>query len=164
MAQITFKGNPVETAGTLVKVGEKAPAFSLVAKDLSEKSLDDFAGKTVVLTINPSFDTGVCQATARRFHQELGGRSDVVVLAISKDLPFAQKRFCEAEGLENVVPLSAFRSSFARDYGVEQGSGPLKGLCARAVVVIGSDRQVKYLELVPEVVTEPNYDAAKAAI
>src|SRR5688572_2458844 len=128
MAKVTFKGNPVNTNGTLPNVGSQAPDFKLVASDLSEKSLKDFAGKKKVLTINPSYDTGVCQATARKFNQALAERSDVVVLAISGDLPFAQKRFCEGEGLKNVTPLSSFRSSFASDYGIQLVDGPLAGL------------------------------------
>src|SRR5687768_7956101 len=117
MARVTFKGNPVNTSGSLPSVGSPAPDFSLVASDLSEKTLADFGSKKKVLAINPSY-TGVCQATARKFNESLSGRSDVVVLAISNDLPFAQKRFCEGEGLKQVVPLSGFRSSFAKDYGL----------------------------------------------
>jgi thioredoxin-dependent peroxiredoxin len=164
MANTKFKGNPASTIGELPALGSKAPAFKLVAKDLSEKSAADFGGKTLVLTINPSYDTGVCQATARKFNSELAKRSDVAVLAISADLPFAQKRFCEADGLENVIPLSSFRSSFAKDYGVELLDGPLKGLTARAVLVIDPQGTVKHAELVPEITTEPDYGAALAAL
>jgi thiol peroxidase len=164
MASTKFKGNEVHTNGNLPAVGSKAPEFKLVGKDLSEKSLADFAGKKVILTINPSYDTGVCQATARKFNQTVGERGDTVVVAVSADLPFAQKRFCEAEGLDHVVTASSFRSSFAKDYGVELVDGPLKGLTARAVVVVGADGNVLASELVPEITTEPDYDKVLAAL
>ena len=163
MANITFKGNSISTNGELPAVGSNAPDFTLVAADLSEKTLADFAGKTKILTINPSYDTGVCQATARAFNQKAAGKDGAVVLAISADLPFAQKRFCGAEGIEGVVTLSSFRSSFSADYGLTMEGGPLKGLTARAVLVIDGDDKVVYSELVPEIVQEPNYDAALAA-
>ena len=163
MANITFKGNPISTNGDLPAVGSTAPDFTLVAADLSEKSLADFAGKTKILTINPSYDTGVCQATARAFNKAAAGKEGAVVLAISADLPFAQKRFCGAEGIEGVVTLSSFRSSFSDDYGVTMLGGPLKGLTARAVVVLDGDNKVVHTELVPEIVQEPNYDAALSA-
>lgn len=164
MATVQFKGNPVHTSGELPAVGSKAPDFQLVAKDLSEKSLADFKGKKRVLTINPSYNTGVCQATARSFNQKLGQRSDVVVLAISADLPFAQKGFCEAEGLDHVVPLSTFRSGFAEDYGVKLQDGPLKGLTARAIVVIDEEDKVVATQLVPEITNEPDYEKVLAAL
>jgi thiol peroxidase len=164
MASTKFKGSPVNTNGTLPASGSAAPAFTLVGADLAEKSLADFAGKTLVLSINPSYDTGVCQAAARRFNSELAQKDNVVGLMISADLPFAQKRFCGAEGIESIVPLSSFRSSFAQDYGVELVDGPLKGLTARAVVIIDGSGQVKYTELVDEITTEPNYDAALSAL
>jgi len=157
MATTQFKGKDVHTGGDLPDIGSRAPQFSLVGKDLAEKSLADFAGKNVVVSINPSYDTGVCQATTRRFNSLLGSRGDTVVLMVSADLPFAQKRFCEAEGLEHVTTLSSFRSSFAKDYGVDLVDGPLKGLTARAIVVVGPDGAVKYTELVPEIASEPNY-------
>jgi len=164
MATTKFKGNDVHTNAELPAVGSKAPNFSLVAKDLSTKTLADFAGKKVVLSVNPSYDTGVCQATARSFNKSLGERGDVAVLMVSADLPFAQKRFCEAEGLDHVVTLSSFRSGFAKDYGLELVDGPLQGLTARAVIVIGEDGLVKSSELVPEITTEPNYDAAISSL
>ena len=164
MARLTFKGNPINTNGALPSVGSVAPDFTLVASDLSDKTLADYAGKKKVLTVNPSYDTGVCQATARKFNQSLSGRSDVVVLAISSDLPFAQKRFCEAESLSNVVPLSAFRSSFAKDYGLLLVDGPLRGLTARAVLVLGEKNEVLLSELVPEIASEPDYAAVAAAL
>lgn len=163
MANITFKGNPVKTSGELPQVGAQAPDFVLVDNALGEKKLSDFAGKTKILTINPSYDTGVCQASARGFNSKAAGKKDVAVLVISADLPFAQKRFCTAEGIDGVTALSSFRSSFAKDYGLEMVDGPLRGLTARAVVVIGADDKVKYVELVPEIAQEPNYDAALAA-
>ncbi|NLY94283.1 MAG: thiol peroxidase [Myxococcales bacterium] len=164
MANVTFKGNPVHTNGDLPKPGQKAPEFELVDSALGTKRLSDFAGKKKILTINPSYDTGVCQAAARSFNQKAGSRGDAVVLAISADLPFAQKRFCAAEGLDHVVPLSSFRSSFAKDYGLELVDGPLAGLTARAVIVIDENDVVKHVELVPEIAQEPDYDAALASI
>lgn len=164
MAQLKFKGNPVNTNGSLPAVGSRAPDFALVASDLGEKSLADYSGKKKVLTINPSYDTGVCQATARKFNTSLSARNDVVVLAISNDLPFAQKRFCEGEGLANVVPLSAFRSSFGKDYGLLLVDSPLRGLTARAVIVLDEDNQVLVSQLVPEIASEPDYAAVSAAL
>jgi thiol peroxidase len=164
MADVKFKGNPVHTSGALPEVGEKAPAFTLVDAALGERTLSDFAGKKKVLTINPSYDTGVCQATARHFNQSVGGRADAVLLAISADLPFAQKRFCTTEGIDGAVSLSSYRSSFAKDYGLELVDGPLKGLTARAVIVVDENDVVKHVELVPEITSEPSYDAALAAL
>lgn len=164
MATTKFKGSDVDTNGDLPKPGAKAPAFTLVAQDLSEKSLSDYSGKTVILSINPSYDTSVCQSTARKFNQQAAAKGGVAVLMVSADLPFAQKRFCEAEGLENVTPLSSFRSSFARDYGLLLTAGPLQGLTARAVVVIDGSGTVKHAELVPEIASEPDYAAALAAL
>src|SRR5690606_4652709 len=142
----------------------KAPDFRLVDAALGEKSLADFAGKKKILTINPSYDTGVCQATVRSFNQKAGSRGDTVVLVISADLPFAQKRFCAAEGIDSVVTLSTFRSTFAKDYGVELVDGPLAGLTGRAVLVLDEGDVVKHAELVPEIGQEPDYDAALAAL
>jgi len=164
MATTRFKGTPVSTSGELPAVGAKAPDFTLVAADLGEKTLASFAGKKKVLTINPSYDTGVCQATARRFNERLGQRGDTVALLVSADLPFAQRRFCEAEGIAAAVPLSCFRSRFAADYGVELVDGPLRGLTARAVVVLDEQDVVRHVELVPEITTEPDYAAALAAL
>jgi thiol peroxidase len=164
MAKTAFKGNPVETTGELPAIGSKAKPLELVALDLSPKSLKDFAGKKKVLTINPSYDTGVCQAAARALNERISGRGDAVVLMISADLPFAQKRFCEAAGLSNVIPLSSFRSSFARDYGVELADGPLKGLTGRAIIVLDESDTIKHVELVAEITNEPNYDAALGAL
>ncbi|MBU0655706.1 MAG: thiol peroxidase [Gammaproteobacteria bacterium] len=164
MATITLQGNPIETIGSLPAVGSDAPAFSLVKTDLSEVGLGDFAGKTVVLNIYPSVDTGICAASTRRFNEVASGNDNVAVLCISADLPFAHSRFCGAEGLENVVSLSTFRDTdFGKDYGVTITTGPLAGLMSRAVVVV-KDGKVTYTEQVPEIAQEPNYDAALAAL
>lgn len=164
MAQTKFKGTVTNTSGQLPAIGSKAPDFELVAADLSTKTLGSFAGKKMVITINPSYDTGVCQAAARAFNQRIAGRGDATVLLVSADLPFAQKRFCEAEGISNVVALSSFRSSFGKDYGVTLVDGVLQGLTARAVVVLDESCQVRYSELVPEITQEPDYDTAMAAL
>lgn len=164
MATITLQGNPIETIGNLPAVGSDAPAFTLVKTDLSEAGLGDFAGKTVILNIFPSIDTGVCAASTRRFNEVASSNDGVAVLCVSADLPFAHSRFCGAEGLENVVSLSTFRNAdFGKDYGVTITTGPLAGLMSRAVVVI-KDGKVAYTEQVPEIVQEPNYDAALAAL
>lgn len=165
MAQVTFKGDPVEVGGTLPQVGQTAPAFTLVATDLSEKSLSDFAGKRKVLNIFPSIDTGVCSKSVREFNERATGLDNTVVLCISADLPFALARFCGAEGIENVTSLSTFRcKNFKQDYGTEIQSSPLKGLNARAVVVLDENDQVLHSELVPEIGEEPNYNAALAVL
>ncbi len=161
MALITLKGNAISTVGDLPGTNRSAPAFSLTKTDLSISNLDDFQGKTIVLNIFPSIDTSVCAASVRRFNETAGGLQDTVVLCISKDLPFAHKRFCEAEGLQNVIPLSAFRSQeFGTDYGLTITNGPLAGLLARAIVIIDRHGKVKYTELVPEITQEPNYSKA----
>ncbi len=161
MAQITFKGTPVETVGTLPLIGSEAPFFCLVKTDLTEAGPADFASKRLVLNIFPSLDTPVCAASVRRFNQEASSFDNTVVLCISADLPFAQSRFCETEGIKNVVPLSVFRSpEFGLDYGVTLVSGPLKGLLSRAIVIIDADGIVRYTEQVPEIVQEPDYSAA----
>ena len=165
MAQFTLKGNPFHTVGELPAPGTAAPDFALVKTDLSTASLADFAGRTVVLNIFPSLDTDVCAASVRRFNQEAGALANVTVLCISRDLPFAHKRFCTTEGLENVVPGSDFRDGdFGAAYGVRIADGPLQGLLARSVVVVGPDGKVKYSQLSPETVEEPDYAAALAAI
>ena len=161
MASITLQGSPIETSGELPKVGVKAPDFTLVKNDLSEANLGDYAGKNIVLNIFPSIDTPVCATSVRRFNSDAVKRPNTVVLCISADLPFAQQRFCGAEGLENVITLSTFRNQdFGNDYGVVITTGPLTGLMSRGVVVIGIDGVVKYAEQVPEIAQEPNYDAA----
>jgi thiol peroxidase len=165
MSTVTLKGNPLDVAGTFPAAGTPAPAFSLVAKDLSDATLETFAGKRKVLNIFPSIDTPTCAASVRRFNTLASGLDNTVVLCISADLPFAQARFCGAEGLENVHNLSTMRgASFLNDYGVELTSGPLVGLTARAVVVLGEDNTVLHSELVAEIADEPNYDAALAAL
>jgi thiol peroxidase len=164
MAITAFKGNPAQTNGELPAIGSDAPDFALVAIDMSEKGLADFAGKKKILSINPSYDTPVCQVAARTFNERAAGLDDVVVLMVSADLPFAQKRFCSAEGIEDVVPLSTFRASFLKDYGVELIDGPLKGVSARAIVVLDENDKVIHTELVPDITQEPNYDAALAAV
>jgi thiol peroxidase len=163
MAQITIKGNPIHTVGELPAVGAPAPAFSLTGTDLAPVSSDTFSGKSVVLNIFPSVDTPVCATSVRTFN-ERAAASGATVVNVSKDLPFAQSRFCGAEGLENVIAASAFRDSFGEDYGVTLVDGPFAGLLGRAVVVIGADGNVAYTELVPEIAQEPNYDAALAAV
>jgi thiol peroxidase len=164
MATTALKGNPVQTNRDLPAVGSAAPDFLLIGTDLGEKQLRDFEGKKKILTINPSYDTPVCQAAARAFNQRASNLDDVVVLVISPDLPFAQNRFCVAEGLESVIPLSTFRGSFLQDYGVEMIDGAMKGLAARAIVVLDENDEVVHTELVSDIVQEPNYDAAIAAV
>jgi thiol peroxidase len=164
MANITLKGAiHIQTSGELPQKGDAAPQFSLVKADMSEVSLGSISGKKV-LNIFPSIDTPVCATSVRTFNKKAAERAGVHVLNISADLPFAHKRFCAAEGLDKVETLSTFRSSFARDYGVQMTSGPLAGLCARAVVVVDENNRVVYSELVPEIEQEPNYDAALAAL
>ena len=165
MAQLTFKGNPINTNGDLPAVGQPAPDFKLVANDLKDLTLADFAGKKKLLNIVPSLDTSVCALSTRKFNEHAKAHPDTVILVISADLPFAQKRFCGSEGLSNVVTLSMMRSrKFAKDYGVLLEDGPLAGLTARAVVVLDANDQVRHVELVPEIAQEPNYEAALAAL
>lgn len=165
MAQITFKGNPVRTSGDLPAKGSQAPEFRLVDTDLKDVTLGTFAGKRKILNIVPSLDTGVCQMSARKFNEKAAGKSNTVVLVISADLPFAQKRFCAAEGLTGVIPLSMMRGrNFAGDYGVMMADGPLEGIAARAVVVLDENNRVLHTQLVPEIGQEPDYDAALAAL
>lgn len=165
MATITLKGNPIHTVGELPRIGDKAPAFSLTNKELGEVALDTFAGKRVVLNIFPSLDTGVCAASVRRFNKEAADLANTVVLCISMDLPFAQARFCGAEGLERVITLSGFRSpAFGEAYGVRLTDGPLAGLYSRAVVVLDGQGSVLHTEQVPEIAQEPDYGAVLAAL
>ncbi|MDO5671539.1 MAG: thiol peroxidase [Actinomycetaceae bacterium] len=164
MAKTAFQSDPVNTVAELPAPGTQAPAFSLVGSDLQPVNSQDFAGKRVVLNIFPSIDTGVCATSVRRFNQEASGLDNTVVVCASMDLPFALGRFCGAEGLEDVVPASAFRASFGQDYGVRMVDGPLEGLFARAVVVIGVDGKVLHTQLVEEITTEPDYEAAIAAL
>ena len=165
MAQVTLKGNPIHTTGDLPKAGSLAPAFTLTRKDLSEVSLPDFKGQRVVLNIFPSVDTPTCATSVRTFNAQASKAPNTVVLCVSLDLPFAAGRFCAAEGLDNVVPASAFRNpEFGINYGVILNDGPLRGLLARAVVVLDETGKVTYTELVPEIAQEPDYAAALAAL
>ena len=165
MAQVTLKGNPLNTSGDLPKVGSMAPAYTLVRTDLSEVSAKDLAGQRVVLNIFPSLDTPTCAASVRKFNARANEKPNTTILCISADLPFAQKRFCGAEGLDNVVPASTFRAAdFGQAYGLTLTDGPLKGLLARAVVVVDEGGKVLHTELVPEIAQEPDYNAALAVL
>jgi len=163
MAQITLRGNPINTVGELPAVGSPAPAFTLTGTDMGQVSSEQFRGKPLLLNIFPSVDTPVCAMSVRTFN-ERAASGGAAVLCVSNDLPFAQKRFCGTEGIENVVTASAFRDSFGRDYGITIADGPMAGLLGRAVVVIGGDGTVAYTQLVPEIAEEPDYDAALAAL
>lgn len=163
MAQITLEGNAINTNGELPEVGSKAPDFSLTNGDLANVGLADFGEKKKLLNIVPSLDTGVCAASTKKFNQAMSEKPNSVALVVSADLPFAQGRFCSAEGIENVVSLSMMHSrNFAKDYGVLITDGPLAGICARAVVVLDEQNKVVYTQLVPEIVQEPDYDSALA--
>lgn len=165
MATVTLKGNPINTNGNLPKVGSNAPDFNLIATDLSSKSLQDFAGKKLVLNIFPSIDTGTCAQSVRTFNEKASSLNNTVVLCISKDLPFALARFCGAEGLDNVVSLSDFRDgNFGDSYGLTIVDGPLHVLHSRCVIIINEKGIVTYTEQVGEIVDEPNYEAALAAL
>ena len=165
MATITLKGNPIHTVGNLPAVGSAAPDFKLTGTDLKDISLADFAGKWVVLNIFPSIDTATCATSVRRFNQEAASLTGTVVLCVSNDLPFAQKRFCGAEGIERVVAVSGFRHrEFAERYGVMLTDGPLAGLMARSIVVIDATGTVRYTQMVGETADEPDYAAALKAL
>jgi len=165
MATVTFKGAPVPTAGDLPAVGQPAPDFSLTKTDMSDVSLTDFSGKTVVLNIFPSVDTPVCAMTVRKFNAEIAQFDHAVVLCVSRDLPFAHARFCGAEGLDNVISASELRTlDFGQRYGIRITDGPLAGLMARAVVIVDSNGIVRYTQLVPEIAEEPDYDEALAVL
>ncbi|WP_396601328.1 thiol peroxidase [Algibacter sp. R77976] len=165
MAKVTLKGNPINTSSNLPEIGTKGPNFLLTATDLSVHSLTNYAGNKLVLNIFPSIDTGTCAQSVRTFNQEASELENTKVLCISRDLPFAQKRFCGAEGLENVVNLSDFKDgSFGKAYGLDFIDGPLEGLHSRCVVVLDENGTVKYTEQVNEIVDEPNYKAALEAL
>lgn len=165
MASITLGGNPINTIGELPKVGTKAPEFQLVKNDLSIAELSNYKGSKVILNIFPSIDTGTCATSVRTFNAKASSLDNTKVLCISRDLPFAQKRFCGAEGLENVINLSDFKNgTFGKDYGLEIIDGPLAGLHSRAIVVIDENGTVKYTEQVSEIANEPNYEEALAAL
>lgn len=162
---VTFQGSPVALSGEMPKTGEKAPKFGGVRGDLSVLHLPDLLGKRVVINIFPSLDTEVCAASVRRFNKEASSLRNTVVLCVSKDLPFAQSRFCTTEGLENVVPVSVFRCKcFEEHYGLTITEGPLKGLLARAVIIVNEEGIITYEELVSEITHEPDYKAALAAL
>lgn len=162
---VKLGGNPVHVQGDFLEPGQRAPDFSLVDRDLGDVTLANFTGKRKILNIFPSIDTQTCAMSVRRFNQLASSHPEAVVLCISADLPFAQSRFCGAEGLKNVVTLSTMRGcEFLRDYGVEISSGPMVGLAARAVVVLDKDNKVVHSQLVPELKDEPDYDAALAAL
>ena len=166
MAQVTLKGTPANTSGDLPEIGSQAPNFALTKQDLSSSSLEDFKGKKVILNIFPSIDTATCATSVRKFNEKAASLENVVVLCISADLPFAQGRFCGAEGISNVTTLSTFRDhgSFSKEYGTGMIDGPLAGLQARSIVVVDESGKVTHTELVPEIVDEPNYDKALAAL
>jgi thiol peroxidase len=165
MANITLKGNKITTSGELPIIGSQAPDFRLVDAALKDQSLAEFAGKRKVLNIVPSLDTSVCATSTRKFNEQAAALKDTVVLVISADLPFAMKRFCETEGIKNVIPLSLMRSrNFAKDYGVLIQDGPLEGITARAVVVLDENNKVLHTQLVPEIATEPDYEKALAVL
>ena len=164
MTDINLDGTPVHTHGSLPTVGTKAPGFTLVGNDLSPIALADFAGSRLILNIFPSVDTGICATSVRTFNERAAGLENTKVLCISRDLPFAQARFCGAEGIENVTVASDFRTTFGETYGVTMITGPLEGLLARAVIVVDEKGTVVHSQLVPEITTEPNYEAAIAAL
>lgn len=165
MSTITLGGNPVHTSGEMPQTGTQAPDFLLVKNDLSTVQLKDFSGSRLILNIFPSIDTGVCATSVRKFNQMAANLNNAKVLCISRDLPFAQKRFCGTEGIENALTLSDFRDgSFGKDYGLEMVDGGLKALHARAVVVLDENGKILYSELVPEIASEPNYELALAVL
>jgi thiol peroxidase len=164
MGSVTFQGNAVSTVGSLPAVGDKAPAFTLVKADLSDVSLSELNGKRVVLNIFPSIDTGTCAMSVKKFNEEAATLDNTVVICVSADLPFAAGRFCGAEGIENVITGSTFRSTFGNDYGITFTSAPLSGLLSRSVVVIDTDGTVIYTQQVSETTEEPDYAAAIAAL
>ena len=164
MASVTFQGNAVTTVGELPEVGQPAPGFTLVKADLGEVTLEELSGKRVILNIFPSIDTGTCATSVRKFNEEASKLENTQVICVSADLPFAAGRLCGAEGIENVITGSTFRSSFGEDYGVTFSSAPLTGLLSRSVVVIDADGSVLYTEQVAETTEEPNYEAAVAVL
>ena len=165
MATVTLQGNEFQTSGDLPAIGSAAPDISLVDGELNDVTLGKYSGRKVIMNIVPSLDTPTCATSTKKFNERAAGRDDVVVLVISADLPFAQGRFCGAEGITNVVPLSMMRSrTFAKDYGVLMTDGPLAGITARAIVVLDEGHKVVHTQLVPEIADEPDYDAALAAL
>ena len=165
MAKITLKGNPVNTSGSLPLKGSQAPEFTLVKSDLSNLSLAELKGKRLILSISPSLDTSVCATSVRKFNQIASQKTNTMVLAITKDLPYATKRFCTTEGITNVVTLSGFRdTTFGKSYGIEILDGSFKGLYARSIIVIDENGFITHTQLVPEIAQEPDYDSALAAV
>ena len=164
MAQTALRGNPVQTVGDLPAVGSPVPSFTLTGNNLADVTAADFAGKNLVLNIFPSIDTPTCATSVRTFNQRAAELGDTVVLCVSADLPFAQNRFCGAEGIENVKTGSTFRGNFGEQFGVTLAEGPMAGLMARAVVVVDANGTVVHSQLVPEIAQEPDYDAAIAAL
>ncbi|WMI70199.1 thiol peroxidase [Mangrovimonas sp. YM274] len=165
MASVTLKGNTIHTSGELPKVGSKAPDFTLTTTELGSKTLEDFKGQNLILNIFPSVDTGTCAQSVRTFNEKASSLENTKVLCISKDLPFAQARFCGAEGLDNVVNLSDFKDgNFGKSYGLDFVDGPLEGLLSRCIVIVNPEGEVSYTEQVPEIVDEPNYEAALKAL
>ena len=161
MAHITLKGKPIETIGELPALNSQAPAFTLIKTNLGNCTLEDYLGKTIILNIFPSIDTPLCAASVRRFNKEASTLGDTVVLCVSADLPFAHQRFCEGEGLKDVIPLSTFRSiNFGKDYGVTIITGPIAGLLSRAVIIIDKSGKVVYSEQVSDIGRDPDYEAA----
>jgi len=165
MAEITLKGNQINTSGDLPAKGSDAPDFLLVRSDMSNLTLSELKGKKIVLSISPSFDTSICATSVRKFNQLAAGNANVIVLAITKDLPFAHNQFCTTEGITNVITLSGFRNrDFGKAYGVDIIDGSFEGLYARSIVVINEAGKVVYTQLVPEIATEPDYDAVLAVL
>ncbi len=161
MAKVTLKGNEVNTNSEIVKVGDSAPDFNLVDSDLNDVNLSNYEGKNKILSIVPSLDTPVCQKSTQIFNDKVSKLDNTVMLIVSSDLPFAMKRFCMSESLENVIPVSMMRSrNFAKDYGVLLIDGPLSGITTRAVVTISKENKILHAELVSEIANEPNYQAA----
>ncbi len=164
MATITFQGKPINTCGDLPAVGTQAPDFRLCNRQLRDVSLKDFAGKRKLLSIVPSLDTPTCQTSTRKFNEKAGQLRNTEVLVISADLPFAQVRFCETDGIKNLNALSSFRSSFAQDYGLTLTDSLLAGLMARGIIILDEDNRVIYQELVSEITAEPDYSSALAVL
>jgi thioredoxin-dependent peroxiredoxin len=165
MAKITLKGNPINSQGELPKIGQQANDFTLVKNDLSRVSLKDFSGSKLILNIFPSLDTGTCAASVRRFNKEAANLENTKVLCISRDLPFAQARFCGTEGIDNAITLSDFEEGqFGKDYNLIMIDGPLKGLLSRSVIILDENQKVTYTQQVPEIVDEPNYDDVLKAL
>ena len=165
MATITLGGNPVETLGSLPTIGSKAPNFELTASDLSSKTLEDYKGERVILNIFPSIDTGICALSSKKFNEEASNLNNTKILCVSRDLPFAQKRFCAAEGINNLEMLSDFKEGkFGKDYGVEMANGGMQGFHSRAVLILDETGTVVYAEQVPEIGQEPDYTSALNAL